>query len=307
MDLRQLNALVAVADHGTFSAAAEALATVQSNVSAHVARLERELGATLVDRGAGRLTQEGEAVVARARRIAVELEALVGDLSALGQDVAGTARIGLIGTTARWLLPRLMELAVQRHPRLHVEAMEGNTTQLEPLLLGGRLDLAVLHASEPPADMSLTPLFDEDLVLVVPRHDRLATAGTIDPADLAGMELLLPQEGTAFRGEIDAALAPLGICLHPRAELDGVRLIASLTFEGLGPAILPATAVPGYLRDQWALVTVRGIAPRRVSVAIRSRSLPSAPARALLGLLDDLVATTDAPPGIHPTRQLQPS
>src|SRR5258708_39078279 len=68
MDLRQLAALVAVAETGTFSAAADVLHTVQSNVSTHVARLERELGVTLVDRAAGRLTEEGEAVVARARR-----------------------------------------------------------------------------------------------------------------------------------------------------------------------------------------------------------------------------------------------
>ncbi|HET7721324.1 MAG TPA: LysR family transcriptional regulator, partial [Acidimicrobiales bacterium] len=73
MDLRQLAALVAVAETGTFSAAAEALHTVQSNVSTHVARLERELGVTLVDRAAGRLTEEGELVVARARRIQGEL------------------------------------------------------------------------------------------------------------------------------------------------------------------------------------------------------------------------------------------
>ena len=68
MDLRQLNALLAVAEHGSFSAAARALHTVQSNVSTHVARLERELGATLIDRSSGTLTEEGNAVVARARR-----------------------------------------------------------------------------------------------------------------------------------------------------------------------------------------------------------------------------------------------
>ena len=73
MDLRQLASLVAVAETGTFSAAATNLHTVQSNVSTHVARLERELGVTLVDRSAGRLTGEGEVVVARARRIQAEL------------------------------------------------------------------------------------------------------------------------------------------------------------------------------------------------------------------------------------------
>src|SRR5579864_4312761 len=108
MDLRQLNALVAVADHGGFSAAADALHTVQSNVSAHVARLERELGATLVDRSAGQLTEEGATVVARARRINAELEGLVADVGALTHDITGSTRLGMIGTTARWLVPRVL-------------------------------------------------------------------------------------------------------------------------------------------------------------------------------------------------------
>ena len=59
MDLRQLNTLVAIADHGSFSAAARALYTVQSNVSGHIARLERDLGVTLVDRQRGILTEDG--------------------------------------------------------------------------------------------------------------------------------------------------------------------------------------------------------------------------------------------------------
>ncbi|MEO6989793.1 MAG: LysR family transcriptional regulator, partial [Aquihabitans sp.] len=81
MDLRQLAALTAVADHRSFSAAARALHTVQSNVSTHVARLERELGATLVDRTTGELTNAGELVVGRARRIQTELEALTADVT----------------------------------------------------------------------------------------------------------------------------------------------------------------------------------------------------------------------------------
>ena len=109
MDLRQLNALLAVAEHGGFSSAARALHTVQSNVSTHVARLEKELGATLIDRATGRPTKEGEAVLTRATRIRAELEALSSDVASLGARVAGTARLGMIGTTARWLTPLLFE------------------------------------------------------------------------------------------------------------------------------------------------------------------------------------------------------
>lgn len=301
MDLRQLNALVAVADHGTFSAAADALATVQSNVSAHVARLERELGVVLVDRAAGCLTEEGEAVVARARRVSSELEALIGDLSALRHDVAGTVRLGLIGTTARWLLPPLLELAGARHPRLHLVAVEGSSTVLDPQLSAGNLDLAVLNLPPAARDLSVTPLFEEDLVLVVPRDHPLAARGDLEPEELARLDLLLPLPGTAFRSEIDAALGPAGVTLSPRAEVDGVRLIASLTFDGLGPSILPASAVPAFLRPLWCAVQVRGIPRRQVGVAQRARNLPSAPVRAVLGLLHELTSDSAVTPdGLHP-------
>src|SRR5882724_5283993 len=120
MDLRQLAALVAVAETGTFSAAADRLHTVQSNVSTHVARLERELGVTLVDRTSGTLTEEGAAVVGRARRIHAELDALVADVASVNSEVSGTVRIGVIGTTARWLVPPLLEAMSDRYPRVHV-------------------------------------------------------------------------------------------------------------------------------------------------------------------------------------------
>src|SRR3954453_21587747 len=100
MDLRQLAALVAVSDHGTFSAAADALHTVQSNVSTHVRRLEHELGVQPVDRAPARLTEEGEVVVARARRMQFEMDALVADLAALRDEVRGSVRLGVISSTA---------------------------------------------------------------------------------------------------------------------------------------------------------------------------------------------------------------
>src|SRR5450759_369403 len=145
MELRHLQALTAISDHGTFSAAAQHLGTVQSNVSAHVARLERELGAPLIDRSDGRLTEEGLAVVARARRILSELDALVSDVAACRDEVTGTVRVGMIGTTARWLVPHLMRLTAERHPKLRLVVVEGTTTGLEPQLASGQLDLAVLH------------------------------------------------------------------------------------------------------------------------------------------------------------------
>ena len=116
MDVRQLSALVAIADHGTFSGAARALYTVQSNVSGHVAKLEKELGVRLIDRSQGGLTEEGARVVERARRILHEIDDIAADMASLDADVSGEARIGVIGTTARWLMPELLAAVAPRPP-----------------------------------------------------------------------------------------------------------------------------------------------------------------------------------------------
>jgi DNA-binding transcriptional LysR family regulator len=299
MDLRQLQALTAIADHGSFSAAAAALHTVQSNVSSHVARLEKELGAPLVDRHAGQLTEEGQAVVERARRISGELDAIVADIAALRHEVAGTVRIGVIGTTARWLTPLLLERLAAVHPKVHLVVGEGTSTTLEPRVAGGALDIAVVNLPQASPDLIETPLFDEDLILVVaPDHD-LADRAEVALGDLDGFELLLPASGSTYRQELDAAAREAGVTLVARAELDGLRLMASLTARGLGPSILPATTAAEGL-DGFRRITVGGLPRRHVGAVIRRRGRPSAPARALMEILETVVnERIDTQYGIH--------
>ena len=290
MDLRQLGALVAIAEHGGFSAAARALHTVQSNISTHIARLERELGVILVDRSTGRLTEEGETVVGRARRVQAELDALVADVASVGREVSGSARIGIIGTTARWLTARLLEAMAERHPRVHVVVVDATTTSLLPQLDSGRLDLAVvalpLHDS---TDIETETLFEEALVVVVPPDHPLHGLERISVTELADCELLLEPPGTAFRDDLDRQAAALGLTLRTKAEVDGMRLVASLAFEGFGAAVLPASAVPSWYPGDFTTVTVEGVVGRTVGLARRRRGMPSAPARAVREVLLDVI------------------
>jgi DNA-binding transcriptional LysR family regulator len=300
MDFRQLQALIAIADHGSFSAAATSLHTVQSNVSSHVARLERELGVQLVDRHGSQLTEEGQAVVERGRRVAAELEAAVADVAALRHEVVGTARIGMIGTTARWLAPLLLDGMGRAHPKVRLVIGDGTSATLEPHLASGSLDAAIVNLPQSNPDLVERPLFDEDLVLVVPSDHPFSERRQVTLGDLDGIELLLPAPGTAFRTEIDEVCRTAGITLQPRAELDGVRLIVSLTLQGYGPAILPATGA-GEAISGFARVSVAGLPRRRVGVVLRRRGRPSAPARAMLETLETMVAANlDPNRGVHP-------
>lgn len=301
MDVRQLSALLAVSDHGSFSAAADAIHTVQSNVSAHIARLEKELNCVLIDRSQGRLTEEGAAVVRRARRIMHEFEAVRADVAALRDEVVGDVKVGLIGTTARWLVPQAIEVMNERYPLAHLHLSEGTTSALEPQLISGDLDLAIVLLPMSAGEVITQPLFQEDMLLVVPGDHPLATFDRIEMAQLTDYPLLLPPKGTAARKELDDAASANGTILQSRAEVDGVRLTASLVFDGHGPAILPATALPTYLRDEWKFVHVNGLPRRTVGLAHLRRWYPSAPARVLREVITEVVTSGSAMhPGLYP-------
>ncbi len=301
MDLRQLNAVAAVAEHGSFSAAARALHTVQSNVSTHVARLEAELGVTLIDRSTGLPTEQGDAVVTRALRISAELEALEADVSSLADEVRGSVRVGIIGTTGRWLLPPLLEAMALQHPGVHVVALDATTTSLVPQVAGGAIDLAVINLPVDEAELSVEPLFDEDRILIAPAGHPLADVERVGLAELAAHPLLLEPVGTGFRDRLDAEASRAGLVLQAQAEVDGMRLLASLAITGFGAAVLPTTALPTSRSSAWKQVALEGIPHRSVGLARRRRGLPSAPARATrAALLDVVAAHSPDQAGIHP-------
>ena len=302
MDLRQLNHLIAVVEHRSFSAAARALHTVQSNVSTHVAKLEKELGAMLVDRHTMQPTSEGKAVLERARRIRTELQAIRDDIISMRHEVAGEVRIGCIGTTGRWMATPLLRRLAERHPALHPVLVDATTTSLIPRVMNGDLDMAIVNTPVVEAGLDSEPLFDEERIVVVPKGHPLAGQGTIGIEQLAEHPVMLTPRGTTFRDALDQELAASGVRLTSAAEVDGLRLLASLAYQGYAPALLPASAVSGYPEGDWSLVHVEGLARRSVGLVHNRRTTPSMPTRAARDVVLEVIREI-APhqPGIHVT------
>ncbi len=292
MDLRQLHALLAVAEHRSFSAAARALHTVQSNVSTHIARLETELGSTLIDRARGKLTSEGEIVADRARRIIGELRSIEHDLASLSDEVSGHVRLGIIGTTARWIVAPLLDALQGAYPLIEMVIIEATTTSLLPQLVSERLDAAVVNLPVDHPDVDTRPLFDEDRIVVVPSGHPLTAYDQLTLAELEPHPVLMPPTGTAFRDEIETDARRARVTLTPLAEVDGLRLLTSMAFQGFGPALVPASAAPRYLDGDWVRIPVEGLSRRAVGIGIPRRSPPSAPTRAVIDTLVELVTTS---------------
>jgi len=302
MDVRQLSTLVAIADHGTFSAAARSLYTVQSNVSGHIARLEKELGVTLVDRANGGLTEEGGRVVERARRVLTEIDDITSDMASRHADVSGQTRLGVIGTTARWLMPQLLGRLHADHPNVRAVISEGSTSSLVPAVIGGQLNGAIMHLPIDDAELVVEPLFAEDLFLLAGDDHPLAAAGDELPlSSLDDVPLLLPPTGSSLRKVLDRAASNTGVTLRAQAEVDGVRLLASLAFDGFGAAIVPSTAAPNWVEGAFRRITVPELPRRVVAFARRRRPGPTAPTRATLEVLRAVIAESGPEqPGVHP-------
>lgn len=300
MDLRQLTTLVAIADHGSFSAAARALYTVQSNVSGHIARLERELGVVLIDRQRGSLTEDGVVVTERARRILHELDDISAEMSSRGDEVRGDTRLGVIGTTARWMVPALLADLSRQHPHVHITVHEGNTTNLLPRLVAGHIDAAILHLPVDDPEVEVEPLFAEDLILLMHTDHHLADREVVTITELAAEPLMLPPRGTALRRVIDRAALNAGVEMKTQVEIDGVRLLTSLAFEGFGAALVPATSVPRWLKADYARAAVPELPRRVVGWVQRRRPSPGTPTKALLSVLREVIATQgEGQPGVH--------
>jgi DNA-binding transcriptional LysR family regulator len=275
---------------------------VQSNVSAHIARLEKELGVTLIDRATNEPTDEGRAVLERARRIEAEFEALDADVHSLRDVVSGSVRLGAIGTTARWLVAPLLNSVTENYPEIRVIVLDATTSSLVLNLVSGTIDLAIVNLPIDEPDLIVEPLFDEDRILIVPAGHPLHDRQSVTLEELAGHDLLLEARGTAFRDVLDAAAAEHGVELRPKAELDGMRLLASLVFEGFGAGIVPASAIPPNLGGEWRRIPVEGVPGRSVGLARRRRGLLTAAQRVVADQIRRTIADgASAVPGVYPT------
>ncbi len=266
MELRHLDTLLAISEEGSFTAAADALNTVQSNVSDQIRQLEHELGVTLLVRGrrGAEPTEFGEVVLERARRVQRELEAMRADLSMLQGLEAGHARLGVVGTASRWLMPALVADLHTRAPGVRLRVNEGASERLFAEVIEGELAQAVVTQPVDDRRLVVEHLLDEALVALV-HADTPLPREPVPLAALSKLPLVLPPESNPLRIELEAAAAAQELTLEVAIEVEGIRLIADLVAAGDYASILPETALPPDLGGLRAVAIAR-MPPRRLAI-----------------------------------------
>jgi DNA-binding transcriptional LysR family regulator len=283
VELRHLEALLAVAEQGSFTGAADALRTVQSNVSEQVRQLEVELGVPLLvrNRRGATPTEFGLRVLERARHIRNELGALRQDLSMLQGLQTGHAAVGVVGTISRWLVPQVVAEMRLTAPGVSLRVTEGASERIAAEVADRTLAQAVVTEPVNDSRLHVEHLLDEDIVGVVPIDIDIGADAPVPLRLLAQRPLILPPTGNPLRAELDAAAHDEGLTLDVPVEVEGVRLIADLVAAGIGVSIMPETAVPAddpKLRTiaidrmpprRLALVTARGVHLSLADQAVR--------------------------------------
>lgn len=249
MDLRQLRYLVALAEEGSFTRAAASEHIAQPAVSQQIRRLEAELGLALVERTTRRvsLTEAGELLVVRARRIMAELEAAEIELQALRGMRGGHVTIGAMHTMGPVDLSLALALFSERHPDVQLTVREQSSEEMAEMLRVDELDLAFLSVTERVEShgLGLHQLVSEELVVLLPPQHRLAKRRQIRMAELAAEPFVSFREGARLRELLISAGHQAGF--EPRVTLESneSQRVRRLVSRGLGVAILPRSDSDG--------------------------------------------------------------
>jgi transcriptional regulator, LysR family len=241
MSIRMLRTLIAVSEHGTFSAAAESVFLTHAAVSQQMQKLEEDFGIRLFDRSrrSPELTPLGQAFVSRARDVVAAYDGLA--LAVTGEgSVEGTIRLGAVPTTLIGLIPLAVTLLKRDFPALSVTIVPGLTTNLLQQVERGSLDAAVLTRPHVvPRRMVWNHVADEPLELLA-SHDTASD----DPLELLATQPFIRFSRQAVVGGlIEAWLQQRRIEVRESMELESLETISSMVLANLGVSIAPRPCV----------------------------------------------------------------
>lgn len=247
MELRQLEYLVAVAEEGSFTRAAERVRISQSGVSAQIRELERDLGATLINRGrTATLTDAGQAAVGHAREILGEAAALRQAVNEVSGLLSGHLTVGMVKSCT---VPGLFEALAAfhaAHPGVTITLAEDDSAALAQRVRTGAADIALIGSSA--AETPGLPTLAVTTERLVAASSHLPERITLTLHALSGSPLICMPRGTGIRTVFEEACASRGLKLDVALEVSAPGTAADLAARGLGIAILSesmAAAHPG--------------------------------------------------------------
>jgi len=273
MNLVAVKLFLEVAEAGSLNKVAARRQTAQSHISRQMTDFESGFGGPLFRR-TGRgvvLTELGERVAARLRPWLQETEQLALEFRSESGQVSGKVRLGIIPTAAHPLTTRLFQRLQAQHPGIVLDVAEAQGTELDAMLDGGMVDLAILFRFSKPGGREEKLLCVANTYLVAAAGDALTREPTLNFSRLEGLRLVLPRRPSHWRNALDDTARSLGFTLTAVAEADSLTVQKELVvnqpglYSVLGPYAIAADLRSGRLQ---ATKLVRPDLVRHVTLAL---------------------------------------
>ncbi len=286
IEISNLQTFLAVAETGSFSLASEQLCLTQPAISKRIAQLENDLDTRLFDR-IGRttcLTESGEALLPRARRILQEIEDSRRTISNLSGRVGGLLKIATSHHIGLHRLPPVLRHFTSCYPEVELDLHFMDSEAACRAVTHGDLEIGIVTLPlDIPADLHTRLIWPDPLDFVISPEHSLATTADISARQLCDYPAILPGIGTYTRELVEQAFKPLGLAIPIRMSTNYLETIKMMVSIGLGWSVLPRSMLSGEI----SVLSVDGIALQRQlgSVWHKNRTLGNA-ATAMLELLE---------------------
>ena len=294
----QLRAFVALCDHQHFGEAATTLGVSQPSLSQAITALEKRVGGELVERTTRRVlvTPLGETLLPYAREAVLSAESFNDAVASQGAALTGTMRLGLIPTLAPYMAPVVLDGLPAELPDLHPELREMVTGDILDMLGQGRLDAAVIAIDiDDLRRAAAVPMFDEPLVVLVPRNHPWAGRTDLSTEELEEQQLLLLDEGNCLRDQT-LALCQRYSSHPPTAVATTLSTVVRMVTHGAGITVIPEGALRMLGNEDYAVARFAGRGPvRQIGIVHRTSSSRGEDFMQLAKVLTRLAADADLP------------
>lgn len=245
IEFSEVQAFVAVADKGSFRAAAESLFISQPALSRRIERLEAEVGTRLIERTTRRvsLTDSGRQFLEHAQAVLSEMEQAVLGISQRTLSRTEVVTVACVPSVANHLLPKVVLAFAKEHPNVRIKIIDESAGVVLESVVAGRADFGINFIGTQETDIDFRAVFTERYVLAVPPTHDLSKLSSISWSELAGEKLISVSQNSGNRMLVDNALA--GIQQRPQIfyETNHVVSALGLVSAGLGMAVLPELAL----------------------------------------------------------------
>lgn len=290
VSLRQLQIFRAVAELGSFSAAAERLHLSQPALSSAVRKLEDGLGARLFDRTTRQvvLTAEGEELKRLGTRLIDEFEAVAADLQDYLAQRRGRVVVAALPSLAAVTLPPALAQFKADHPGVSVIIRDTLHDQIQELVESGAADFGLTVAPDKTRDLEFRPLIVDRFVMICRKDHRLAARQSVTWADIVRYPVITMARTSSVRQLIDSACAAAGIESQSQYDPEHLATVGALVSQGLGVAALPSLTIPLLRFADLAEVPIRKpVVERTMGLVQRRGRTPSVAAASLIRAIPD--------------------